>query len=51
MDDPDQGANTMNATFQSSFAETMQRLLAERTTSAGLSSPVRGRRPSSPVAT
>jgi 3-hydroxyacyl-CoA dehydrogenase/enoyl-CoA hydratase/3-hydroxybutyryl-CoA epimerase len=30
MDDPDQGANTMNATFQSSFADTMQRLLAEK---------------------
>ncbi|MEZ5119802.1 MAG: 3-hydroxyacyl-CoA dehydrogenase NAD-binding domain-containing protein [Candidatus Nanopelagicales bacterium] len=36
MDDPDQGANTMNATFQSSFAETMQRLLAEKDDIAGV---------------
>ncbi|HPJ17543.1 MAG TPA: 3-hydroxyacyl-CoA dehydrogenase NAD-binding domain-containing protein [Actinomycetota bacterium] len=36
MDDPDQGANTMNATFQSSFAETMQRLLAEKDDISGV---------------
>ncbi len=30
MDDPDQGANTMNATFGRSFKETVQRLVAER---------------------
>ncbi len=30
MDDPDQGANTMNATFQTSFAQTVERLLAEK---------------------
>ena len=30
MDDPDQGANTMNATFQSSFKQTVERLLAEK---------------------
>ena len=30
MDDPDQGANTMNATFQNSFAETVERLVAEK---------------------
>ncbi|MEZ5186790.1 MAG: 3-hydroxyacyl-CoA dehydrogenase NAD-binding domain-containing protein [Candidatus Nanopelagicales bacterium] len=36
MDDPDQGANTMNATFQSSFAQTMQRLLAEKDSISGV---------------
>ncbi|MBK6764563.1 MAG: enoyl-CoA hydratase/isomerase family protein [Micrococcales bacterium] len=30
MDDPDQGANTMNETFQTSFAQTVQRLVAEK---------------------
>ncbi len=30
MDDPDQGANTMNATFQRSFRETVDRLVAEK---------------------
>jgi 3-hydroxyacyl-CoA dehydrogenase/enoyl-CoA hydratase/3-hydroxybutyryl-CoA epimerase len=30
MDDPDQGANTMNATFQSSFKQTVERLVAEK---------------------
>ena len=50
MDDPDQGANTMNATFQSSFAETMQRLLAEKDDISGVVI-TSGRRPSSPVAT
>jgi 3-hydroxyacyl-CoA dehydrogenase/enoyl-CoA hydratase/3-hydroxybutyryl-CoA epimerase len=36
MDDPDQGANTMNATFQSSFAQTVQRLLAEKDSITGV---------------
>ena len=36
MDDPDQGANTMNATFQSSFAATVERLLAEKDTITGV---------------
>ena len=31
MDDPDQGANTMNETFQTSFAQTVERLLPRRT--------------------
>ncbi len=30
MDDPDQGANTMNETFQTSFEATVERLLAEK---------------------
>jgi 3-hydroxyacyl-CoA dehydrogenase/enoyl-CoA hydratase/3-hydroxybutyryl-CoA epimerase len=30
MDDPDQRANTMNATFQTAFADTVQRLSAEK---------------------
>ncbi len=30
MDDPDQGANTMNETFQTSFEQTVQRLVAEK---------------------
>ncbi len=36
MDDPDQGANTMNATFQSSFEQTVERLLAEKDGIAGV---------------
>ena len=36
MDDPDQGANTMNATFQSSFAQTVERLLAEKDSITGV---------------
>ncbi len=36
MDDPDQGANTMNATFQSSFEQTVNRLLAEKDSITGV---------------
>ena len=36
MDDPDQGANTMNETFQTSFARTVERLLAEKDTITGV---------------
>jgi 3-hydroxyacyl-CoA dehydrogenase/enoyl-CoA hydratase/3-hydroxybutyryl-CoA epimerase len=36
MDDPDQGANTMNATFQRSFEETVNRLVAEKDGIAGV---------------
>ncbi len=36
MDDPDQGANTMNKTFQDSLAETTQRLVAERDSITGV---------------
>ena len=36
MDDPDQRANTMNETFQASFAETVDRLYAERDSIAGV---------------
>ncbi len=36
MDDPDQGANTMNATFQRSFEETVDRLVAEKDGIAGV---------------
>ncbi len=36
MDDPDQGANTMNETFQTSFAQTVERLLAEKDTITGV---------------
>jgi 3-hydroxyacyl-CoA dehydrogenase/enoyl-CoA hydratase/3-hydroxybutyryl-CoA epimerase len=36
MDDPDQGANTMNATFQSSFKETVERLVAEKDSITGV---------------
>ncbi|HQR78668.1 MAG TPA: enoyl-CoA hydratase/isomerase family protein, partial [Actinomycetota bacterium] len=36
MDDPEQGANTMNATFQRSFEQTVQRLLEEKDTVTGV---------------
>ena len=36
MDDPDQGANTMNETFQTSFAQTVERLLAQKDTITGV---------------
>ncbi|MFN8125092.1 MAG: 3-hydroxyacyl-CoA dehydrogenase NAD-binding domain-containing protein [Candidatus Nanopelagicales bacterium] len=36
MDDPDQGANTMNRTFQDSLAETTERLVAEKDTITGI---------------
>jgi 3-hydroxyacyl-CoA dehydrogenase/enoyl-CoA hydratase/3-hydroxybutyryl-CoA epimerase len=36
MDDPTQGANTMNALFQTSFHETVQRLVAERDAITGV---------------
>ena len=36
MDDPDQGANTMNRTFQDSLAETTERLVAERDSITGI---------------
>ena len=50
IDDPSQGANTMNAAYIASMAATVDRLEAERTTSPASSSPP-ARRPSSPVAT
>ena len=36
MDDPDQGANTMNATFQRSFRAAVDRLVAERDSITGV---------------
>ncbi len=36
MDDPDQGANTMNKTFQDSLAETTERLVAEKDSITGI---------------
>ena len=36
MDDPDQGANTMNEAFQTSFEQTVQRLLAEKDNITGV---------------
>ena len=36
MDDPDQGANTMNKTFQDSLAETTDRLVAEKDSITGI---------------
>jgi 3-hydroxyacyl-CoA dehydrogenase / enoyl-CoA hydratase / 3-hydroxybutyryl-CoA epimerase len=36
MDDPDQSANTMNETFRRSFAETVDRLVAERDSITGV---------------
>jgi 3-hydroxyacyl-CoA dehydrogenase/enoyl-CoA hydratase/3-hydroxybutyryl-CoA epimerase len=36
MDDPSQGANTMNAVFQTSFHDTVQRLVAERDAITGV---------------
>ncbi|HEX3591057.1 MAG TPA: 3-hydroxyacyl-CoA dehydrogenase NAD-binding domain-containing protein [Pseudonocardiaceae bacterium] len=36
MDDPDQSANTMNERFERSFAETVQRLVAEKDTITGV---------------
>ena len=36
MDDPNQGANTMNQTFQDSFRETVAKLVAEKDTISGV---------------
>ena len=36
MDDPDQGANTMNETFQTSFEATVERLVAEKDDISGV---------------
>ncbi|MCH9814851.1 MAG: 3-hydroxyacyl-CoA dehydrogenase, partial [Actinomycetia bacterium] len=36
MDDPNQGANTMNQTFQDSFAETVAKLVAEKENITGV---------------
>ena len=35
MDDPDQGANTMNAKFQADFAATAERIVAEKDSISG----------------
>ena len=36
MDDPDQGANTMNAKFQADFAATAERIVAEKDAIKGI---------------